>query len=198
MPDKLSRERRSANMRAIQGKDTAPEMFVRRMVHGMGYRYRLHGLDLPGSPDLVFRSRRKVIFVHGCFWHQHKGCSRANEPKSNIDFWRAKLDRNAARDAEQLKFLRKIGWRVLVVWQCELKNERRLAAKLRSFLGGKVYMSRKKQPEPDDKEQFARFIEAAGQIKYDNANEAFEAALGKIIKKKKDSKSPNPSSTQDT
>lgn len=155
MPEKLSRERRSANMRAVHGKDTAPEIVVRRIVHGMGYRYRLHGRDLPGKPDLVFRSRQKAVFVHGCFWHRHKGCPRASEPKSNINFWRAKLDRNAARDAEQLRALKKIGWRVLVVWQCELKNERRLAAKLRSFLGQRsVYMSRKKQPGPDDKEQF--------------------------------------------
>jgi len=185
MPDKLSRECRSTNMRAIRGKDTAPEMVVRRMVHGMGYRYRLHGRDLPGSPDLVFRSRRKAIFVHGCFWHQHKGCPRASEPKSNIEFWRAKLDRNAARDAEQLKSLRKIGWRALVVWQCELKNDRRLAAKLRSFLGRKVYMGRKKRAEPDDKEQFTRFVEKSKEIQRDDAKEVFEEAITKIIKKKR-------------
>ncbi|MGO9622442.1 MAG: very short patch repair endonuclease [Desulfobaccales bacterium] len=134
MPDKLSRERRSANMRAVQGKNTAPEMFVRRMVHGMGYRYRLHGRDLPGSPDLVFRSRRKAIFVHGCFWHQHKGCPRANAPKSNIDFWRTKLDRNAARDAEQKAALQVQGWRVLVIWECQTKDETALKNLLKSFL----------------------------------------------------------------
>ncbi len=190
MPDKLSRERRSANMRAVQGKDTVPEMVVRRIIHRMGYRYRLHSPDLPGKPDLVFSSRRKAIFVHGCFWHRHKGCPRAGEPKSNIDFWRVKLDRNATRDAEQLKSLRKIGWRSLVVWQCELKNERRLAAKLRSFLGGRVYMGRKKQREPDDKEQSARFIETAKRLGADKGKEAFDKAISKIIKKKKPAKTP--------
>lgn len=122
-------------MRAVGQKDTKPEMIVRRLVYGMGYRYRLHVRDLPGTPDLVFRSRRKAIFVHGCFWHRHKSCLRASEPQSNSDFWRPKLERNVARDKEQLRVLKKSGWRALVVWECESKNERSLALRLRRFLG---------------------------------------------------------------
>lgn len=135
MADRLSPARRSANMRAVRGKNTKSEMIVRRLVHSMGYRYRLHCRELPGRPDLVFRSRRKVIFVHGCFWHQHEGCSRAGRPQSNVGFWILKLDGNAARDAEQLKALRKNGWRVLIVWECETKDEGRLISRLRRFLG---------------------------------------------------------------
>jgi len=122
-------------MSAVRGKDTKSEMIVRRLVHGMGYRYRLHCKELPGSPDLVFRSRRKAIFVHGCFWHQHKGCRRAGKPQSNAGFWTVKLDGNAARDAEQLKALKKKGWRVLVIWECEIKNNDELRTRLRRFLG---------------------------------------------------------------
>jgi len=133
--DKLSKERRSANMRAVKGRDTKPEMIVRRLAHRLGYRFRLHRRDLPGKPDIAFPSRQKAIFVHGCFWHQHKGCRRATVPASNRAFWHRKLARNVERDAEQLAAIRKRGWRALVIWECEIRNERRLVAKMERFLG---------------------------------------------------------------
>jgi len=123
-------------MRANKGKDTKPEMIVRRLAHGMGYRYRLHRKGLPGKPDLVFGSRRKVIFVHGCFWHHHPdpGCKIARLPKSRLDFWLPKLDANRVRDDRDEKALENLGWRVLTVWECELKDEERACDVIRSFL----------------------------------------------------------------
>lgn len=112
-----------------------PEVIVRSMVHGMGYRYRLHLKDLPGKPDLVFRSRKKIIEVRGCFWHQHRGCSEAHLPKSRTDYWLPKLARNKQRDKENCKQLQKLGWRVLVVWECEIEDTKRLSTTLRKFLG---------------------------------------------------------------
>ena len=135
MTDKISKARRSANMRAVRSRNTRPEILVRQIAYRLGFRFRLHRSDLPGKPDIAFPGRRKAIFVHGCFWHQHKGCRRATVPKSNRGFWRLKLARNVARDAMQLAAIRKRGWRALVVWECEIKNERRLAAKVRRFLG---------------------------------------------------------------
>lgn len=135
MTDRISGERRSANMRAVRAKDTKPELIVRRLAYGMGYRYILHDRSLPGTPDLVFRSRRSVIFVHGCFWHRHKGCARASEPRSHVGFWRPKLARNAARDKRQLRALKKRGWRTLVIWECETKDGHALLPRLRRFLG---------------------------------------------------------------
>lgn len=134
MTDNISKERRSANMRAVLSRDTRPEIRVRQIAHGLGYRFRLNRRDLPGKPDIAFPGRRKVVFVHGCFWHQHKGCRKATVPESNYDFWRTKLARNVDRDTAQLAAIRRLGWRVLVVWECEIKNERRLAARLRRFL----------------------------------------------------------------
>jgi DNA mismatch endonuclease (patch repair protein) len=134
MTDKVSKEQRSANMRAVRSRNTQPEVRVRQIAHALGYRFRLHFRKLPGNPDIAFPGRRKAVFVHGCFWHRHKGCRRASIPKSNRAFWRAKLARNASRDAEELAAIRKQGWRALVVWECEIKNERRLAARLRRFL----------------------------------------------------------------
>jgi DNA mismatch endonuclease (patch repair protein) len=122
-------------MRAIRSTGMKPEMLVRRLVHGLGYRYRLHGHDLPGRPDLVFAPRRKIIFVHGCFWHQHAGCKLAHAPRSNISYWRPKLARNVARDAAHLSALKKNGWKVLVVWECQTKNVARLSQRLKRFLG---------------------------------------------------------------
>lgn len=135
--DKISSERRSANMRAIRSKDTTPELIVRQMAYRMGYRYRLHVKTLPGKPDLVFSSRRKVIFVHGCFWHQHPAakCADARPPRSNLGYWQPKLDRNVARDAEHAITLKADGWRSLVIWDCETKHLRQLAAMLRRFCG---------------------------------------------------------------
>jgi len=134
MTDTLSKAQRSANMRAVRSRNTQPEMRVRQMVHGLGYGFRLHWGELPGKPDLAFPGRRKVIFVHGCFWHQHKGCRRASVPQSNVVFWRTKLDRNATRDADQFAAIKKRGWGVLVVWECEINRKRRLKARLRRFL----------------------------------------------------------------
>jgi DNA mismatch endonuclease (patch repair protein) len=128
-------EQRSRIMRAVKGADTAPEMAVRRMAHRMGYRFRLHRKDLPGKPDLVFPRLRKVVFVHGCFWHGH-GCARgARAPKANAAYWRAKIGRNRVRDARNLLALKAEGWRAAVVWECELKDAARVKKRLAAFLG---------------------------------------------------------------
>jgi|SRR5579864_1983291 len=124
---------RSANMRAIRSKDMLPELAVRSLVHKLGYRFRLHRSDLPGKPDLVFPSRRKVIFVHGCFWHSHK-CQIAHMPKSNKGYWGPKLQRNKTRDAKNVSELEADGWKVLVIWECKTRNERRLSGQVRRFL----------------------------------------------------------------
>ncbi|WP_366940830.1 very short patch repair endonuclease [uncultured Amaricoccus sp.] len=133
---------RSAQMRLVRGKDTGPEMVVRRLAHGLGYRFRLHRRDLPGAPDLVFAGRRGIVFVHGCFWHRHgdPGCWRARLPKSRPEFWVPKLSANAARDASVEAALRADGWEVLVIWECETTPTRRraLAERLDGFLGGKI------------------------------------------------------------
>lgn len=126
MTDNLTAIRRSDNMRRIASKHTKPEMFVRRLVHGMGFRYRLHGEDLPGKPDLVFRGRRKAIFVHGCFWHQHERCIDGRIPRSKTEYWLPKLQRNIDRDASAIAQLNQMGWDVLIVWECELGNEKAL------------------------------------------------------------------------
>ncbi|MXX28663.1 MAG: DNA mismatch endonuclease Vsr [Gammaproteobacteria bacterium] len=129
-------EVRSRIMRAIKGANTGPEMRVRRLTHGMGFRYRLHGRGLPGRPDLVFRPRCKVIFVHGCFWHQHD-CTKGNRtPKTNRAYWAYKLRRNVERDGENQAQLRALGWDVLVVWECETKDLEVLEKRIRGFLGG--------------------------------------------------------------
>mgnify|MGYP006429290689 CR=1 FL=1 len=121
-------------MSRVRGKNTKPEMFVRRLTHGMGYRYRLHRGDLPGKPDLVFPSRKKVIFVHGCFWHRHPGCPLARLPKSKQAFWQTKLEGNRQRDLRDQALLRELGWGVLVVWECMLKDVEALKDRIRSFL----------------------------------------------------------------
>ena len=125
---------RSANMRAIRSKDMRPELAVRRLAHRMGYRFRLHRKDLPGKPDLVFISRRKVIFVHGCFWHSHKGCKTAHVPKSNLEYWKPKLERNQARDAKNIEALSSTGWKSLIIWECETREVSGLAQRLKIFL----------------------------------------------------------------
>ena len=134
--DKISTAQRSANMRAIRSTDTRPEMVVRRLVHRMGYRYRLHQKNLPGKPDLVFSSRRKIIFVHGCFWHQHdeKDCKLARKPKTNVNYWIPKLKRTAERDKEHQAVLKEKGWAVLVVWECEVEEGKCLKSRLQNFL----------------------------------------------------------------
>ena len=138
MADRLTPEERSENMRRIKSKDTSPEMIVRRLTHRMGYRFRLHRNDLPGKPDLVFPSRRKVIFVHGCFWHQHDniGCKIGRIPKSRTGYWVPKMQRNIERDRINLQKLASMGWKYLVVWECETKNTELLAEKINRFLFG--------------------------------------------------------------
>lgn len=135
MTDTISAERRSANMRAIRSRGMKPEIKVRKVAHALGYRFRLHRGDLPGRPDLVFSGRRKAIFVHGCFWHQHKGCQDGRQPKSNRRYWHPKLARNVKRDGENLSALKEKGWKVLVIWECEAEDGARLRNRLRRFLG---------------------------------------------------------------
>ena len=128
---------RSEIMRAVRSKDTAPEMVVRRLVHGMGCRYRLHRKDLSGKPDLVFGPRRKVIFVNGCFWHGH-GCRRgARQPKANADYWRTKITRNVVRDRANVAALEAAGWQVLTIWECEtaVVDREQLVNRIREFIG---------------------------------------------------------------
>lgn len=124
---------RSANMRAIRSKDMLPELTVRSLVHRLGYRFRLHRRDLPGKPDLVFSSRRKVIFVHGCFWHSHD-CKMAHVPKSNVEYWQRKLNRNKARDRKNIEVLTATGWDSLVIWECELIDTEGVEKKVERFL----------------------------------------------------------------
>lgn len=134
MVDNLSPEDRGRLMGRVRGKDTKPELVVRRIAHRLGYRFRLHRRELPGSPDLVFASRRKAIFVHGCYWHRHR-CNKATTPKTNIDFWQKKFDDNVVRDMRNMNDLAKEGWDALVVWQCETQRADMLAERLVEFLG---------------------------------------------------------------
>ncbi len=135
MVDRLSPERRSALMSKVRGKDTSPEMRVRRLLHSLGYRYRLHDKKLPGKPDLTFVSRRKVIFVHGCFWHRHPGCKKATTPKTRTGYWETKFENNVRRDEQVLGELEKSGWDVIVIWECETHDPHKLEHLLRQFLG---------------------------------------------------------------
>jgi DNA mismatch endonuclease (patch repair protein) len=130
--DRLSAAQRSENMRRIKSKDSSGELAVRRLVHGLGYRYRLHDQQLPGRPDMVFPGRRKIIFMHGCFWHQHR-CSLAHTPRSRTDYWKPKLERNRARDREHRRTLKALGWEVLVIWECEIRNLTALTHRLKRF-----------------------------------------------------------------
>ena len=135
--DGLDQISRSRNMAAIRSRDMKPELIVRSLVHRMGYRYRLHAKDLPGKPDLVFRSRRRAIFVHGCFWHQHpkRSCKDGRAPKSNLGYWAGKLARNVRRDTSNLAALKTLGWRVLAIWECEtVQDQAKLARRLQKFL----------------------------------------------------------------
>lgn len=132
--DNLSRAERSEIMARVRSTDTRPEMLVRKMVYALGYRYRLHARDLPGHPDIVFRKRAKVIFVHGCFWHRHAGCALARLPKSRLDFWLPKLEGNRKRDERNKRQLQRTGWKVLTIWECQLNRPARLADRIRRFL----------------------------------------------------------------
>ena len=130
---KRDRLTRSENMRRITGKNTSPELLVRRMLFSLGYRYRLHRSDMPGKPDIVFARRRKLIFVHGCFWHAHS-CQMAHQPKTNKSYWFPKLKRNQERDALHLATLQAAGWDVLTIWECELKDLGSVERSLVSFM----------------------------------------------------------------
>lgn len=134
MTDTLSPGDRSRVMAKVGSKNTKPEMVVRRLAHAMGFRYRLHDRRLPGRPDLVFRGRGKVVFVHGCFWHRHEGCALARLPKSRLEFWVPKLEGNRQRDASIIKTLENNGWRVMTIWECETRDKTTLADRLRRFL----------------------------------------------------------------
>ena len=127
-------------MQSVKSKDTGPELIVRRLLHAMGYRYRLHRRDLPGKPDIAFISRRKAIFVHGCFWHGHD-CPKGRLPKSRLDYWRPKLDRNKARDRTKEEQLKSLGWSVLVIWQCETVDKETLALRLQDFVDSRKIRS---------------------------------------------------------
>lgn len=132
--DKLTPELRSENMSRIRSKHSVPERVVRSLVHSMGYRFRLHSKHLPGQPDLTFPGRRCVIFVHGCFWHQHKGCREGRLPGSRTDYWSPKLNGNVLRDRKRAAQLRRLGWRVMIVWECQIENPH-LPSRIRRFLG---------------------------------------------------------------
>lgn len=125
---------RSATMRAVKSKDTEPELKVRSLIHRLGYRFRLHRKDIPGTPDIAFPGRRKVIFIHGCFWHGHD-CKRGDRlPQSNRDYWKKKIERNRQRDMINVDALRQLKWQVLVIWECEISQSQELAKKLIEFL----------------------------------------------------------------
>src|SRR5262249_49782699 len=133
--DTLSRTERSERMGRVRSKNTKPELVVRRLAHLLGYRFRLHRTDLPGCPDLVFATRKKLIFVHGCFWHRHNGCPNTRLPKSRLGFWQPKLEANRQRDARNLRRLRTRGWSVMVIWECQVKDVAKLKRRITRFLG---------------------------------------------------------------
>jgi DNA mismatch endonuclease (patch repair protein) len=147
--DTISQSVRSRVMSSIRSRDTKPELAVRRIVHSLGYRYRLHKRSLPGSPDIVLTSCHCVIFVHGCFWHGHPGCGRV--PKSRLSYWIPKLERTRLRDKGAVKALRQDGWKVLVIWECDLVRERSLSRRIAKFLQSarsEIY-----KPKPSRREQ---------------------------------------------
>ena len=134
MVDTVTKEKRSWNMSRIKGKDTKPELIVRSMLHRMGYRFRLHRKDLPGKPDIVLPKYRTVIFVHGCFWHRHKRCKYAYNPKSRVEFWQNKFAGTIERDKRHRRQLKTLGWKVLVIWECQIKKLKTLGNKLQREL----------------------------------------------------------------
>jgi DNA mismatch endonuclease (patch repair protein) len=142
--DTRSPEQRSRIMRSVRSRNTGPELIVRRMLHSLGLRFRLHRRDLAGRPDIVLPGRNAVVFVHGCFWHGHE-CSKGKLPKSRIGFWTDKIERNRKRDAESVRSLRSDGWRVLTVWQCEIKDASKLRARLGRFFAKPTNTIRKRR-----------------------------------------------------
>ena len=146
MPDMFTPQQRSAHMARIGPQDSVAELTTRRLLHRLGYRFRLHRRDLPGCPDIVLPGRRKVIFLHGCFWHRHAGCRRASNPKSRQEYWLPKFERTVARDARNEAALKELGWDVLTVWECETRNLETLHQRLVEFLDP----ARPTQPTADD------------------------------------------------
>ena len=144
--DIVNSKRRSEMMSRIKGRDTAPEIAVRRIAHRSGFRFRLHRKDLPGRPDLVFPRFRAVVFVHGCFWHRHDGCRFAYTPKTRVGFWAGKFSQNVARDRHDEEALRSIGWRILVIWECETRNEATVEELLLDFLRQEDVMANEPAP----------------------------------------------------
>ena len=134
MTDILTKEQRSLNMSRIGARDTGPELVVRRTAHRMGLRFRLYRKDLPGTPDLVFPKHRLAVFVHGCYWHRHDGCRFAYSPKSRVEFWTKKFKQNVARDSRNQSLLRELGWRILVIWECETRDVKTVEDKLHEYL----------------------------------------------------------------
>jgi len=134
MADTVSKSVRSRIMSSVKQRHTKPEMIVRSLLHQLGFRFRLHRKDLPGSPDIVLPKFRTAIFVHGCFWHQHKNCSKSRRPSSNQNYWNTKLDENISRDKRKEKELSKLGWRIATVWQCEIRDLETLTKKLKKLL----------------------------------------------------------------
>lgn len=134
MVDKFTKEQRSYCMSRIKAKDTKPELAVRKALTQLGFRYRLHVSKLPGKPDMVIAKKKLIIFINGCFWHQHKGCKLQSMPKSNPAYWRKKLDSNVARQNEDIKILRKLGWKVIIIWECQAMNEKTLKKIIELFL----------------------------------------------------------------
>ena len=134
MADTVPPDVRSRIMAKVKSKGMKPEMRVRKLLHGLGYRYRLHRANLPGRPDLVFPSRRKVVFVNGCFWHRHNGCSRVRIPATNRDYWLSKLESNYIRDVRNVNLLEEQGWSVITVWECQLQDIQATTDRLVSFL----------------------------------------------------------------
>lgn len=139
MTDTLPPERRSWVMSRVRSKNTKPEIKVRSILHRLGYRFRIRGTKLPGSPDIVLKKYQTVVFVHGCFWHQHKGCKKSRLPKSNQEFWSAKFNKNIERDRQNMIALNDLGWKVVVVWECELINAEALAERLSQEIVMMVY-----------------------------------------------------------
>jgi DNA mismatch endonuclease (patch repair protein) len=132
--DVFSRGKRSQIMSRISGKDTKPEILVRSLLHRMGYRFRVHKKDLPGKPDITLPKHKKVIFVHGCFWHGHEACPRSKRPSTNAEFWNKKIDSNIVRDKKNIQSLENLGWKTLTLWTCEIKNQDLSKHKLISFM----------------------------------------------------------------
>lgn len=144
MTDRLTKAQRSDNMSRIRGKNTKPEIIVRSLIHRLGLRFRLHTSGLPGRPDVVLRRHETVVFVHGCFWHRHRNCKDAGIPKTRTEWWREKLEGNAKRDRKNARSLKRNGWRVITVWECETGKPDRLKSRLEKLLLNRSVPGRKK------------------------------------------------------